>query len=100
MDALLDVRSEDPFPWYDAEIERIKRHLGQLDEPGWNVASNCEGWRVRDVAVHLLMPYELSLPRFLARMAAARFKFDEMADRWATRDIRPTTAVLAALRET
>src|SRR3712207_3523954 len=59
-----------------AETAALTGLLDELDEAGWNTPSLCAGWRVREVVVHLLMPYELSLPRFLLRMATARFSFD------------------------
>jgi hypothetical protein len=46
------------------------------------------------------MPYEQSIPRFLLAMAAARFRFDTMADRWARRDTRTADQLAAALRVT
>ena len=49
----LDPRHDDPFPAYDREIERLKRHLHQLDDKGWARASHCEGWSVKDVVAHL-----------------------------------------------
>lgn len=84
----------------DAERTRLVDVLEGLDAEQWNAPSMCDGWRVRDVAVHLLMPYRLSVPRFLGKMAAAGFNFDTMADRWATRDVRPTGDILDALRAT
>ena len=65
------------------ELERqaLLEVLEQLDERQWDTPSLCTGWRVREVVVHLLMPYELPAPAFLLRLAAARFRFDTMADR-------------------
>lgn len=83
-----------------AERDRLVTVLAELDRAGWETPSLCAGWRVRDVAVHLLMPYELSVPRFLVKMAAAHFRFDTLADRWATRDTRSNAHVLDALRAT
>ncbi|MCX6497984.1 MAG: maleylpyruvate isomerase family mycothiol-dependent enzyme [Arthrobacter sp.] len=84
----------------DAERTRLVDALEGLDAEQWNEPSLCAGWRVRDVAVHLLMPYEMSVPRFFGRMAASGFKFDAMADRWATGDTRPTRDIVDALRAT
>jgi uncharacterized protein (TIGR03083 family) len=51
--SLIDIRTADPVPRYDAEVRRFKEHMAGLDEGGWNAASHCEGWRVRDVLAHL-----------------------------------------------
>lgn len=51
--ASLDPRHDDPFPVYDREIERLRRHLRGLDERGWSRASHCHGWSVKDVVAHL-----------------------------------------------
>lgn len=84
----------------DAERTRMLGVLEELDDEQWNAPSLCAGWRVRDVVVHLLMPYHLTVPRFLGNMAAAGFKFDAMADRWARTDNRPTGHITEALRQT
>lgn len=83
-----------------AERTRMLGVLETLDTGQWNSPSLCAGWRVRDVVVHLLMPYHLTFPRFLGNMAAAGFKFDTMADRWARGDTRPHGQIVEALRAT
>ncbi len=71
-----------------AERTRLLSVLEPLDAQRWATPSLCAGWTVRDLVVHLLMPYELSVPRFLLLMLRARFAFDRAADRWARRDRR------------
>jgi uncharacterized protein (TIGR03083 family) len=83
-----------------AERERLIGVLERLDEAQWAAPSLCAGWSVRDLVVHLLMPYELSVPRFLVLLARARFSFDRLADRFARTDGRPPSEVVAALRAT
>lgn len=82
------------------ETASLVATLESLDDDRWHGPSLCAGWSVRDVAVHLVMPYELSMPRFLLGMVRARFSFDALADRWAREDPRPTPEVLEALRAT
>jgi uncharacterized protein (TIGR03083 family) len=53
MNRLKDVLSADPLTCYDAEVTRMREHLRGLDTAGWNAASHCEGWSVRDVLAHL-----------------------------------------------
>jgi uncharacterized protein (TIGR03083 family) len=82
------------------ERERLLAVLEGLDDAGWRTPSLCTGWTVRDLVVHLLMPYELSMPRFLALMARSGFRFDRAADRWARTDDRSPADVVPALRDT
>ena len=82
------------------ERERLLAVLEGLDDAGWRTPSLCTGWTVRDVVVHLLMPYELSVPRFLALMARSGFRFDRAADRWARTDDRSPADVVSALQDT
>jgi len=53
MNRLEDIQTTDPFPHYDAELRRTREHLSRLDVAGWNAASHCEGWSVKDVLAHL-----------------------------------------------
>src|SRR5215213_4099791 len=82
------------------ERDRLLTVLEGLDADQWRTPSLCAGWTVRDLVVHLLMPYELSVPRFLALMVRSGFLFDRAADRWARRDPRSPAQVVAALRDT
>jgi uncharacterized protein (TIGR03083 family) len=88
----------------DARVARERAALlDVLDGLGaeqWRTPSLCAGWSVRDLVVHLLMPYEVSTPRFLLMMLRARFDFDRAADRWARTDPRSPSAVADALRNT
>ena len=84
----------------DTERRALLTVLEQLDDAQWQSPSLCRGWTVRDVVVHLLMPYELSVPGFLGRLVAAGFRFDTVADRWARRDPRSPREVVQALRAT
>ncbi len=46
------------------------------------------------------MPYELSLPRFLAGILRARLGFDRLADRWARADTRTGLQLVDAVAAT
>jgi uncharacterized protein (TIGR03083 family) len=72
--------------------------LEHLPAEQWNAPSLCAGWRVRDVVSHLLMPYELTAPRFMAAMVVNRFDFDRVANTWALRDHRSSTELIDGLR--
>jgi uncharacterized protein (TIGR03083 family) len=43
----------DPFALLDTEAGRLDAFLSGLGEAGWNRASRCAGWTVRDVLGHL-----------------------------------------------
>ena len=49
----IDLTTTDPLPLYDVEVNRMREHLVQLDESGWNRPSHCAGWTVKDVLSHL-----------------------------------------------
>ncbi len=83
-----------------AERDRLVAVLEGLDEAHWAGPSLCAGWSVRDLVAHLLMPYELSVPRFLVLLVRARFGFDRLADRFATTDRRTPAELVTALRAT
>ncbi|WP_105034052.1 maleylpyruvate isomerase family mycothiol-dependent enzyme [Cryobacterium aureum] len=73
---------------YTAERDRFVEDLAGLDDAAWQTPSLCQGWTVRDLCAHLLMPYELRFSRFIVGLAQARFNFDKLADRWARTDRR------------
>lgn len=74
--------------------------LTRLSQPQWEAPSLCQGWSVRDLCSHLLMPYELSTGRFLGGIVKARMNFDRLADRWVTQDDRSGPQLSAALAAT
>lgn len=57
--------------------------LERLTPEQWRSPSLCEGWRVREVVAHLVMPFRISVPRLLWSIARARGRFDVAADRLA-----------------
>jgi len=66
--------------------------LGDLDTGEWDAPTLCAGWRVRDVAAHITMPFRYSGRRFMLELARSRGNFTAMSDRVARRD----AAVLSA----
>src|SRR3712207_9177479 len=71
-----------------------------LTEDQWAVPSLCAGWTVRDIAAHLVMPFEVSFPRFLLALVRERGDGDRVADK-ATRELgQRTTAELVDLLRT
>ena len=72
--------------------------LDGLSPEQWATPSLCEGWSVRDVAAHLVMPHEVPLPAFLVRMAANGFSFDKVSNKFAKADHRSGGELAKALR--
>jgi len=65
----------------------------------WDTQSLCAGWRVRDVAAHMTMPFRYSTPRFVIEIMKAGGSFNRMSDRSARRDAQmQTSELVAALR--
>ena len=85
---------------YERERDIVLHDLAQLHEDQWAHPSLCPGWDVRDVAAHLLMPFELGVAGLFGRMFAARFNFDRLALRWARNDRRTPAELLRALAAT
>ena len=59
--------------------------LGSLTDDEWAMPSLCTGWSVREVAAHLVMPFELGLPARMWQMIKARGNFDRVANDFAHR---------------
>jgi uncharacterized protein (TIGR03083 family) len=57
--------------------------LDELPAADWDRPTLCEGWRVRELVAHIVMPYRLSTRGFLLGMLRARGRFDRFADRHA-----------------
>ena len=85
---------------YATERDLLIGLLRGLTDTQWATPSLCDGWSVRDVTAHLLMPYELSFPRFVVGLLRARLRFDRFADRWARADPRTGHQLVAAVAAT
>lgn len=83
-----------------AERTRLTDLLAGLTEEQWATPSLCAGWRVREVAAHLSMPFRLSVPQFLFGVVSNGFRFDPFADRRARADTESLSdaQLLAVLR--
>ena len=96
------AESRDSHAWdmYAAERADIHAFLASLTPAQWNEPSLCEGWRVRDVAVHLLVdePLEqLGVVRSFARAATFKFSVHRINQWWITRNReRPVPEIVAA----
>ncbi len=81
-----------------AERTGLADELEGLAEEQWATLSLCAGWTVREVVAHLLMPFHVSLPKMLWKMATNGFDFDKVSDKVAKSDVRPVTELLDDLR--
>jgi uncharacterized protein (TIGR03083 family) len=96
------AESRDSHAWdmYAAERADIHAFLASLTPAQWNEPSLCEGWRVRDVAVHLLVdePLEqLGVVRSFAKAATFKFSVHRINQWWITRNReRPAPEIVAA----
>lgn len=90
----------DEWRIYAAERASVHEFLASLTPAQWDAPSLCQGWRIRDVAVHLLVdePVEqLGLPVALLKAAWFRFSVDRINDWWIRRNHdRPTGSIVAA----
>ena len=84
------------------EREDILAFLRALTPGQWDASSLCEGWRVRDVAVHLLVdePFrEIGWPRGLAKLAGMGFSVHRANAWWVQQNAsRDTGDILAVWR--
>jgi uncharacterized protein (TIGR03083 family) len=90
----------DLLPWIADERRRVARLVEGLSPQQLAAASLCQGWSVRDVAAHLLMPLVTPMPKVILTMALSGFNFDR-ANRKLTAVVaeRPVDEIVAGLRE-
>ncbi len=84
-----------------AERRRLADDLEGLTDEQWRAASQCEQWTVGEVATHLVVPLETSLPRFMFTLAKHRGKIDKAAIDLTARAIERNTRgqVITKLRD-
>jgi uncharacterized protein (TIGR03083 family) len=67
-----------PWPLIHAEREALIDDLGSLTDEQWATRSLCAEWTVRDVLGHMIATTKMTPPKFVAKMAAAGFRFNNM----------------------
>ncbi len=83
-----------------AQRRHLAAQLSLLAPADWERATLCDGWTVRHVVAHLIMPFRYSKPRMLVGIVRARGDFNRFADRAARRDAAlPATELVAHLRD-
>jgi len=67
-----------PWPLIHAEREALMADLGTLTDEQWTTPSLCADWTVRDVLGHMISTAQMTPPKFVASLAAAGFRFNNM----------------------
>jgi uncharacterized protein (TIGR03083 family) len=75
------MSASSPWPVIHAERAALADDLDGLADARWSTPSLCTGWSVHDVLGHMTSAAKMTPPRFITRMAAARFRFDVMAQK-------------------
>jgi uncharacterized protein (TIGR03083 family) len=90
----------DTFAEIADERRRLADLLSGLTAEQQAAPSLCEAWSVRDVAAHLVMPMEVSVPKLAVTMVACGGSFDRANVRLTRRQARrPMGEIIAILRE-
>ncbi len=63
-----------PWDLIATERRRLADELETLTDADWRTPSQCAAWTVEELAAHLILPFEVSTPRFMLTMA--RFRGD------------------------
>lgn len=72
--------------------------LDGLTDAQWETPSLCEGWRVREVVAHLVMPFSLPRWRFGVKLIARLGDFNRVMDERAHAERRPNAELVEVLR--
>ncbi len=93
------MRDDEVVRLIAAERRRTADLLAGLTEEQWQAGSLCSEWTVRDVAAHLIGPFCVSVPRFMAGAVKAGgfHRYSVRASRELAR--RPTAEIVATLRD-
>jgi uncharacterized protein (TIGR03083 family) len=83
------------------ERDSIVQTLRSLTPEQWDAPSLCDGWRVRDVAGHMITGVEMSLPTVLIKTVQAGFNINKASARAGKEaGSRPTDELTTALAST
>src|SRR5688572_32583517 len=88
----------EPKDLFFEERDSLVNTLKSLTPQQWDAPSLCEGWRVRDVAGHLVTGFQMSLPKVLAKTARAGFNINKASAKAAVEaGSRPVEELTAAI---
>lgn len=90
----------DTFAEIADERRDLAEQLSGLTDEQQRAASLCREWTVKDVAAHLVVPLEVSIPRFMVAMLASGGNFDRANLRLTRRQAeQPFAAIVEVLRQ-
>ena len=87
------------FRMIAAERRQVADLFDTLNDEQWSTPSLCSDWTVRHVAAHLAMPFSVSMPKLLVKMASRRFDFNRVSDEWAKAEPRSNEELVQFLRD-
>jgi uncharacterized protein (TIGR03083 family) len=71
------------------EREALAKDLDGIDAAQWNTTSLCTEWSVGQVFAHMTSAAMMTPPQFIAKFAAARFRFNDYANKEVAKYYRP-----------
>lgn len=81
------------------ERHKLANELEGLTPEQWDTPTVCDGWSVRHILAHLVMPFEVSTPRFMLAMFANRFDLHKVTVKFASQLVdRPVDELIGSLR--
>jgi uncharacterized protein (TIGR03083 family) len=73
------MATNSPWPIIHGERRALLADARGLSVAQWSTASLCAGWTVRDVFAHQAATSLMTPGRFFSKLAAARFRFNDMS---------------------
>jgi uncharacterized protein (TIGR03083 family) len=90
------VSTADMWGMIHEHRQKVGDLLGTLTDAEWEAPSLCAGWRVRDVAAHMVETHLMTPPKFFGRFAGSGFRFDAFATKGLAQHANQSTADLLA----
>jgi uncharacterized protein (TIGR03083 family) len=91
------VDSDSIWRHIDEQRSNLADLFEEIDDARWSTPSLCDGWTVRDVAVHLTQSH-VGMPRVMVEAVKSGFRFNAMVYRMAVQDTRSPAQAAEALR--
>lgn len=93
------MSADDVFALIAVERVELADELDALTPEQWATPSLCTDWTVREVAGHLVVPFEVSVPTLMIRIARYLGNFNRAMDTFAQEQAqRPTAELVDTLR--
>jgi len=67
----------DPFAPIAAQRQALATVLSRLTPEQWETPSLCDAWTVHELVGHIVVPFDVSMPRVVLEMAKARGNFSK-----------------------